>query len=347
MSALMLQKGAIEVERNIPDHPLQVQETPNMVVKLTLFKEECTRPWEHVHPAPVKAILDILPQLVTCHESQCQCPKSHVDKPEDSDVIMDDRDFVTFQFKRTSPASADLFACCFRVRSKVVESLIKASGHQGRYVEIRAQNGGRDDEGFHTIWLPKKSLREAGAEQSAIAEQSALVRVGHIRARQSLDFGTCLQQVIEEWGWKAKALRTTGKSQDQSGLLWQVLSTGCPPSTVFALSHGDVLLTRNDDPKSEPTKTSPVIEASKKTRSILEHAKVDALQIHDPWAKAVPAPGSPDHRFVTQAHLDAAAQSIEARVAAKLPSESEDINMDTGLATRVDQLEASAGSAVH
>lgn len=61
----------------------------------------------------------------------------------------------------------------------MVDSLLKCSGAQGCYVEIRAQDGSRNDEGYHTIWLPRKTLQEVRAEQTVLTESSAIIRVGH------------------------------------------------------------------------------------------------------------------------------------------------------------------------
>lgn len=145
-----------------------------------------------------------------------------------------------------------------------------------------------------------------------------------------------VQKILDEWKWQAKPMHPAGKSQDNSGLLWHVLSAGPPPATVFALSHGDVLLNRVDDPKLLPSRTSPLIEASKKTRAMLGTPKVDPLQANDPWAK----PSQDSSKFVTQAHLEALSHTLEARLLSKVMSKSDDVSMDTGLASRVEQLEA-------
>lgn len=53
VSALLLQKGAILVERNVPDQPLRIQEVSNVVVKVAMFRDECPTPWEKIIAAPV------------------------------------------------------------------------------------------------------------------------------------------------------------------------------------------------------------------------------------------------------------------------------------------------------
>ncbi|CAK9008860.1 unnamed protein product, partial [Durusdinium trenchii] len=68
---------------------------------------------------------------------------------------------------------------CFCKRTSAIESVLKQSGSHGCYIEIRAPDGKRDDVNHYTVWLPRKSLREAQAEQAAIKEPSAIIRVGH------------------------------------------------------------------------------------------------------------------------------------------------------------------------
>lgn len=46
-------KGAILVERNVPDQPLRIQEVSNVVVKVAMFRDECPTPWEKIIAAPV------------------------------------------------------------------------------------------------------------------------------------------------------------------------------------------------------------------------------------------------------------------------------------------------------
>ncbi|CAK9015453.1 RNase H domain-containing protein [Durusdinium trenchii] len=370
VSALLLQKGAILVERNVPDQPLQIQEVSNVVIKVALFRDECPTSWEMIVAAPVKHLLEFFPQLVTCREPSCSCSRFHPQSRDDSDMIMDvwNRDFVSLKFRRVVPGSADVFMCCLQWNL-----FLRQSGTHGCYTEIRAPDGKCDDIHHFTVWLPRKSLREAQAEQAAIKEASAIIRIGHkyglrvsakdaesvhaaVRHEQAVMLGPnkqtwCMgplpwgsskqsvQKLIDEWGWKAKALHTTGKSPDGSGLLWNLHSAGSPPPTVYSLSHGDVLLTRVDLPPAVDTKPAPVLVASKRTRDSLSTAGQDPLQLHDPWAQSSKSVMPAEARYVTQAHLSAFAASLEAKVAAKVSDENEDVSMDIGVMNRVEQLE--------
>ena len=374
VSALLLQKGAILVERNVPDRPLRIQEVSNVVVKVAMFRDECPTPWEKITAAPVKHLLDLFPQLITCREPSCVCPKFHPVSREDSDMIMDvwNRDFITLKFRREAPNSADVFMCCIRFRTSAIESVLKQSGSHGCYIEIRAPDGKRDDVNHYTVWLPRKSLREVQAEQAAIKEPSAIIRVGHryglrvsagdaeavhatVRQEQAVMLGPnkqtwcvgplpwgsskqSVQKLIDEWGWKARALHTTGKAPDGSGVLWSLHAAGPPPATVYSLSHGDVLLTRVDLPQAITSSPAPVLVASKRTRDSLSAGTQDPLQVHDPWAQSSKPPPA-ETRYVTQAHLDAFAATLEAKVSVKASESSDDVSMDMDVTTRVEQLE--------
>ena len=374
VSALLLQKGAILVERNVPDQPLRIQEVSNVVVKVAMFRDECPTPWEKIIAAPVKHLLDLFPQLMTCREPSCVCPKFHPASREESDMIMDvwNRDFISLKFHREAPNSADVFMCCIRFRTSAIESVLKQSGSHGCYIEIRAPDGKRDDVNHYTVWLPRKSLREAQAEQAAVKEPSAIIRVGHryglrvsagdaeavhatVRQEQAVMLGPnkqtwCMgplpwgsskqsvQKIIDEWGWKARALHTTGKAPDGSGLLWSLHAAGLPPATVYSLSHGDVLLTRVDLPQAVASSPAPVLVASKRTRDSLSAGAQDPLQVHDPWAQSSKPPPA-ETRYVTQAHLDAFAATLEAKVSVRASESSDDVSMDMDVTTRVEQLE--------
>ena len=323
ITAAMIQKGTKKVERNLPVSRAQVAERSNVVYKCMLFQDEVPD-WAQVTKSPVKCVLEGLPMLQTCRESECQCPRRHP-KPDEEfyDAILDiwNRDFLTHKFSKTAPGQADLFACTIRIDAHFARSMSKASGHGGLYIEPRAIDGKRASDAYHTIWLPRKTVCEVRAEQAVIKVPTYVVRVQHkfglcVALAQAEDvhqtlrgnvpflagsdrqqwtvgplpWGTTrqsLQELLQIWQWRGKPLQPAGRAADGTGLLWVIQSLEPPPNTVYSLAHGDVVLTRTDVKKELPNVPTSLVEASKRTRQQLAKSPEpeDLLQTNEPWAK--------------------------------------------------------------
>ena len=379
ISAILLQKGKKRVERNLPEQRVQVKEQDNQVFKMILFRDEVPD-WTSVVKAPVRFVLDLLPGLQICRESNCKCARRHeVDGNDPEEALLDvwNRDFLSIKFARVSPPQADMYACTIRVAAAYTSQVFKASGTSGLYAEPRAINGAKATT-YHTVWLPKKTLEEVRAEQSAMPVSTFIVRLNQkyglcsdlekaeevhrtLKGSQPFLAGPVKQvwhlgplpwgstrrsvsQLIEAWSWVGKPLQPVGRAADGSGLMWSVQSGGPPPHTVYSLAHGDIVVTRADKPVLAPSTLTVRAEVSKATRESIGRSEVrDPLQAHDPWAKAV------EHRnrvgqdaavAVTHAHLATLEASLSAKIAqATQQPAAGDVAMETQWEQRVSTLE--------
>ena len=318
ISAIVVQKGGVQVVRNRPDAPPKVYEADNAVFKMMLYQDQVAE-WHGVCKAPVRAILERLPFLQTCLHEGCTCPKRHAG-PDAQDLVIDvwGRDWVSYRFDKAAPEKADVFVCQIRILQPGVTTVIRASGTAGLYCEQRGIDGKRDDASFHTVWLQKRSLDDALADQALVEEPTALVRIGHRYGLQAklqhaekvhicvrgsapflagpdkmvweispLPWGTTkksVQELISQWGWQARPMQPVGRSSDSTGIVWQVLALEHPGHTVFSLQHGDVLLTQvKQKGSSGKVMQLPKIEAGRKTKAFLSAQQAPKSSSTDPW----------------------------------------------------------------
>ncbi len=135
------------------------------------------------------------------------------------------------------------------------EIVAKQSGTDGLYCEARSQDGKRQDEEFHTVWLSKRTLEEARVAK-VTSIQASLIRVSNgygLRVAKTdakttddafrpdtpflagaakstwvvgpVPWGTTrkgLIKLFEACQWQAKPLQPAGKSVDGTGLKWHV-----------------------------------------------------------------------------------------------------------------------------
>lgn len=145
-----------------------------------------------------------------------------------------------------------------------------------------------------------------------------LYAVGH------LPFSTtkaALCKLLKAWSWDARPLQPKGRAQDGSGITWHIQAVEGPGHWVYSLQHGDVLVTKLQDPKP-PTYAKPFsIVASKKT---IEHLQgTDPWINYDPWRKdgaqpshlqAKQMPPKPSGQPVTHAQLAAMEASFDKKI---------------------------------
>ena len=358
IAAVLVQKGQLAVSRNLPESPPTIQEEANSVFKLLVFRDEIPTPWNEFCKAPLRWIVEQMPLLQVCSLDNCSCPKRHSKQETNADVLLDvwGRNFVTLRFNKSSAELAEMFSCHIRVAEHTVSALFKCSGVGGLYLEPRAVNGKRDDEGYHTVWLQQKTLAEVKADMASVEGRAAIIRIGHkygIRVPQAnaaevhsklrgdapflfgaakttwhvspLPWGTTrrsLQDILDHWGWRARPLQSTGRSADGTGLSWLVQAAEKPRNTVYTLKHGDIVITLASDENHVPKEQSLQIEVGKRTRAALSGA-IDPWTVgKDPWASAQAQPHSSSGKAVegalTMKHLQTFEASLDAKIASKL-----------------------------
>ena len=360
ISAMMFQHGTKQVGRCQPAHTHSIDQVETQTIKVIVYRDQCTCDWKELIAKPIKYVLQYLECLQTCTTANCQCNKWHRDETQDYDPIIDlwQRDFLSIHFQKAKQTEASVFTCLMRVATSSFVQLSNISGMHGIYIEPRQQDGRKMDDRFHTIWLNKHSYETAQAVKATTPMSSSLVRVtnrfglrvaseqgpelhkflkpdapyipGGERAQfvmGPLPFGTtkkAMSKLFEQWEWVAQPLHPCGRSQDHSGLMWLVAAASQPQHLVYTMSHGDVMITKEDaaPPKSI---SIPRIEASKFTKSSCQQG--EPPKEFDPWAAAAKhLPSSSRVADMTQTQIAAVEARIESSIMSKIPRQ-KDVDM--------------------
>lgn len=270
----------------------------------------------------------------------------------ESEPLIDvwNREFLTFQYKRTKAEDADMFSCSARVRADLMPRLTQVAAQDGFYVEPRSPDGRKQQHNdYHTVWLPRMNLAEATAACARSPKEAFVVRVHKrygLKVAKSdgeevhkffhqdspflgdtglrmyqigpLPWGTTrinLQKQFGQWQWSAIPLHPIGQSECGKGLMWLAKAKDDPVVSVITMAHGDIIIVPKEA-TSAPAPSVPKVEASQLTKKTLHKPEQD-LKV-DPWAQAASKlPGSkPPIDVVSQAQV----KQLEDRLVAKISS---------------------------
>ena len=355
-TAALFQLGQQTVVRNLPDECIEVQETPYAVVRVALYRDQTSVPWEAITAGPVKQILQ-QPSMQGLQQS----------------AIMDvwDRQFLDERLKKTDPSKASIVMVNIRLDHRYLEEVLASSGSSGCYTEQRTSDGRAPHPDFQIVWLPRKSFAEATvalqsnktpcrlarsgnryglrvanahAEQTHMTHRPDVVYLqGHDLLRFKvgpLPFGSSKQSIatlFRKWNWQARPLGPIGPTRDKSGIMWQVQSSSNPENWIYQATHGDILITP-DGPQSTQAPMQQAIIASDKTLQSLAKKHTPQIDQADPWLhddpwKAVPTKAAATLNAQQLAEIE---ESIEKKVTRQLQ---QDDKMDIDTDRRVTDLE--------
>eukprot|EP00438_Fugacium_kawagutii_P026185 Skav211359 [mRNA] locus=scaffold677:324547:329223:- [translate_table: standard] len=350
------QIGAKQIVRNMPMQCPEVPQVDNQVMRLVAFQDQWQGSWADFAKGPVKAIL--------AHEM-------FADIPRDSVLDVWDRQFLSNRMTRSQPDSAMSFAVNMRLTIAQAKLVHEASGTSGLYAEPRTADGRSPDPKFQVVWAGRKNFAETKVMQKTIEQPTFLVRHAErygLRVQQSeaqavhqavkpevpflpgtgltkfrvgpLPYGatrTSLLQVCKLWNWAARPISPISQSNDRSGTIWMFQATHPPPSWVYQMQHGEILITQEQEPEP-PSQRMPTLLASDRTWQSLKKAESSASN-DDPWVHGDPWQHKP-RQEVSVGQMHALEQTIEKRVLAKIQTEkTEDIDMPPVIDARVSQLE--------
>ena len=368
VSAVLLQRGAVNIVRNIPAQPTAVEQVQTQTIKCLLYRDQLNDQWQTVVNAPVKYIISMTEVLQVCKQTDCSCAKWHPATKQSDTPILDvwQRDYLSIHFQKIRQTDAQIYVVAMRVTSDVYDGLFRMSGTGGLYVEPRADDGRGQDPKYHTIWIPRQPLSEVKALQAMLTTPVSLIRVGfrygfkvivemaeqvHTQINPHEPFiagaskatyrvgpfpwGTtkkAIQSLFAQWQWQARPVHTIAKAKDSSGLMWLVHAASPPAALVFQLQHGDVVIHQESSALKEPWRPPQVQAATSEFR--------DKKEVEfDPWAEA--ARNLPRAEGVSQAQI----AKIEANLEQKLTKRPQtavdetDVSMTPTLEPRVVQLE--------
>ena len=368
VAGYMYQKGKQAVDRAKPAQVLAIEEEPTQAVRCLVYKDQAEALWEDMNGHPVKAIFDSEPILT---------PDGKKPAPV---IYVWSREWVTKKFERVKRPQAEMFIFSFRVLTKHLDALLAKGGENGVYYEPRSDCGRFPSDSYHVTWLHNMNYREAKYAQQTAPHAASLVRhadryglrsdpmnataihtkhrpdtpllLGNTKALYSigpLPYSTTKEAVaklLKAWNWEARPLHPKGRSQDGSGINWTIQATEDPQFWIYALAHGDVLITAIKDTKPVTGHQPFSIVASKKTMDQLQQQGQDPWDQHDPWKNyneptKRPVASTVTTMGATPAQLAAMEHSLEQKLLAAIHTKSDgDVAMDsTGMESRMTAVE--------
>ena len=318
VSGSLVQLGDEDVQLSATDIA-DVEHPSTTVCRLSLYRDECPVSWDQVATAPIRVLLQKVPEFQVCKNAACDqsCPAFHAAVDEVVDHLFLDvwaRQWNKLAGGKTKATEAELFQAFIRVPSSALPHLFKAS-LTGLYVEPRAADGSGPHGSWAVVWLPgvsapqaahllktttkavaltrlgmKYGLRTKEADEQSVFEalrpqhQFVKVRIAGRYRLHPLPHGFQrhnLVQLLKQWAWVAKPLQPD--RGDAVGCAWLVGASGDPPAPAMPLGTGYVLATKVKD-VGAPRPSNPAVCASLRTRKalLIDDDDTDAA---DPWSQ--------------------------------------------------------------
>ncbi|CAE7859765.1 unnamed protein product, partial [Symbiodinium necroappetens] len=297
----------------------EVDHLPTVVCRLSLYRDECKSPWDQITDAPIRALLQQVPELQVCKATTCDqcCPAFHAAVDEVVDHLFLDvwaRQWCRLSGGKAKAGEAELFQAFVRVPSSALPHLFKVT-FPGLYIEPRAADGSGPHSAWAVVWLPganaaqalhslkttskavaltrlgaKYGLRTKEADEQAVFEalrpQHQFVKV-RIIARyrlHPLPHGFQrhnLVNLLKQWSWNCRPLQPD--RGDATGCAWLVGASCEPPAQALPLGTGYVLASKVKD-VGNPRPPSAAICASTRTKkALLIDDDPDEQGLADPW----------------------------------------------------------------
>lgn len=282
VDSMLFQVGAVQVRRAQGDPNIAVKSIDSCVTKFLVFRDQTPQPWEEVCSRPIQHILDRVPPLRPCADSECTgCEEWHpASKCPVANPVLEvwGRQWLTTAFATAQPASAELFVVQMRTPACLQVQLQSYSGIQGTYIEPKSIDGRSPSPDFQVVWVPRASLPDVKVQKQTLPQVIGLARLGQkygLRCRTCdaasvlhrvkpghvylpagakrqyrvgpFPFGTLKESVaavLASIGWVARPTQPITAGHHVQGLMYRVQATASPPKQVIPMSHGDVVITQ-------------------------------------------------------------------------------------------------------
>lgn len=275
---------------------------------------------------PLRHIFDHVPplqQVCPDHECPgCECWHQSAQYPIEGPVVeVWSKQWLRLNFVACPPHQAEVFVVNLCIPVVLQHIVQEFSGFAGIFLEPKSVDGRRPSELYQVIWFPKAALDQLMVQRQTIPEVCDTARLGHklglrcktehaaavfAKIKPGMTFlpagkkqswlvgpfpwGTLMTSVaaaLKEFGWVARPIQPVTAGQHVEGLLYKVQLVDEPPSKIFKMAHGDVLMTQDAQP-SAAAPAAPKVVATSTTKAIVSKDGVDELQINDPWAPCRP-----------------------------------------------------------
>ena len=376
----MFQLGALPVCRHVQDDRFKLVSISSGVVKVTIYRDQVDAAWTDITQHPLKYIFSKVPILRACLDEECggNCESWHgtaLCNVKEPVLEVWGRQWMQHNFQTSQPDQAQIFAVHFRVPSAIQLQIQAYSGYAGVFAEPKSIDGRGPSDQYQVVWMPKADLPElillkqtqpnvcglarvgnrlglrckvehAASLHGAIKPGSAFLPLGRKQTYLvgPVPYGTLkdsLSKALAESGWTARPVQAVPASKQIDGVLWRVQSIENPPTNVLQLDHGEVLISRLDDPQVLSS-NNPVVLRAVKTVQLCSNApqSVDPLQINDPWANNRAFPTIiPSGLKGANDPLVALENRVIESVLSQLPAKPEAMEVDDGHSGRMDVLE--------
>ena len=318
LEATLVQLGGEKVEKTHSKPSMELESVSVSTIKLVVYRDEASVPWEQFVQGPVKYIIHHLPILKLCSESHCKCKAWHnEEKIAVQSAVIDvwRRQFLRKGYKPEPPTSAIMFSVCMRVPECIRDRVLALSSAVGIYAEPRSLDSREVDKSFEVVWVPKADralvmhLKQTNPAASSIARSderwglrtlAAQAQALHTSIRPDavylsqgprlkftigpVPYGTdrrSLSKALKAIGWDVKPIQPTGAVNGGRGNVWSVHSTEQPPTNIINLGHGEMVIATVEAKSGGKEEQMKPIAAQSTLTLCGSNAKVPHLK--DPW----------------------------------------------------------------
>ncbi|CAE7278596.1 unnamed protein product [Symbiodinium natans] len=320
ISGSLVQLGDASVQLTTHDIA-EVEQLDTVVIKLSLYRDQCSIGWERICEAPIRALLQQVPELSLCQVAGCKqdsgCSRFHPAVEEQVDHLLLDiwgRQFQKLGGGREEPSQAFVFQAYIRVPASAVPHLHKIT-YPGLFFEPRAADGSGPHAGYAVVWLPGATAEEARHALRTCDKAIALTRLGSrfgVRVKETdeeiafnmlrpahpfvkvrisakyklhpLPFGCqrqALLKILQHWQWSAKPLQPDKGTAE--GASWIVGASSEPPALALPLGESHVIVTKVQDLGNAKSKP-PALYASSRTIKHIRYDDGPTDPAIDPWS---------------------------------------------------------------
>ena len=298
--------GDIAIKRHVSTGPGKVSEvTATQVIRLQVYRDELASDWDQFCAAPIKMVVNWVPQLQLCDGVGCgaQCKRCHapVEIPC-SQVLLEvwARRFHSMEGKTCNASQSECFAAFLRIAMPAKDAVLKVT-LDGIYFEPRAENPPGPDRDFAVVWLPQMSRQEVLHKLRTTAGATALVRLKtkygvrvaskdeeqvHSKLRPEVSFFKmaitktfiiqplphgvtrgAVEEILSEWKWAARPLQPIkGNFLGTPSLIGSEMD---PPAPVLSAYDRDIIINPAQQ-KMVKVKSLPPVQASRKTQQHIQ-----------------------------------------------------------------------------
>lgn len=322
LQGFLVQLGSTFVQQGKARHEIDVADVSAACVKLALYRDGVSCPWDDIVAGPVKYLFKVLELLVPCagHDSAESCRRWH---PPNEGSVRDPvfdvwrRQWLSLSMQPCGPAQASIFMVNVRYAKELETRLLAQSGDFGIFMEPRSLDSKSSILDYQVIWLPRKTLPEALHIRQTNPCVVGLARMGSrlgVRARIAdiqalgqllrpdsivlasgprmdfelgpLPYGldrSGVAALCKKWGWVAKPVNPSRSVVGDLGTVWLVQACSDPPSSVFSLRGSDVAVTKLPSKHAPTSVSSSSAVATPATLSLCAMDSSAAPSKVDPW----------------------------------------------------------------